>query len=207
MKPRLVPTLLLLLAGTGCSGPGARAPGREVSAPDSAATVPVIVEPTVVAFWLLAADTIAPDVRREIQEEFLRSARRMAGYLADADIALVQAGSDTVVVQLAGGFQRTIMLSGLDFPYGFVLIDPGYAEEFHTGLESIPHLEEAIADYFGLEEDPAKRPHRNRIAQHLPTCRLTVPPTARQVRAPPVPAEHRSARRPLSPACRSPARA
>jgi hypothetical protein len=68
--------------------------------------------------------------------------------------------SDTVVVRLASGYRRVIMLSGLDYPYGYVLIEPGYAEEFHTGVDAEEDLKAALDDYFGLEEDTPRPRHR-----------------------------------------------
>jgi hypothetical protein len=156
--------MALLLAG--CAGEARREPGAGSAPSDSAgsATVPVVVEPTVLAFWLRGVDTLPADDRGQVESDFARAASAVAAYLADTDIRFVRTRSDTVVVQLAGGTQRTIMLSGLDYPYGFVLIDPGYAEEFHTGLDLLDELEAAIADYFGLDEDqPTPRP-RHRIA-------------------------------------------
>lgn len=164
MRPALRILMALLLAG--CAGEARQEPGAEDAPSDSAgtATVPVLVEPTVVAFWLRGVDTLPADDRRQAESEFSRTASGVATYLADTDIRFVRTRSDTVVVQLAGGTQRTIMLSGLDYPYGFVLIDPGYAEEFHTGLDLVEDLEAAIADYFGLDEDQRTPRPRHRIA-------------------------------------------
>ena len=127
-------------------------------------TVPVIVEPTVVAFWLGAADTLPASESRQTRTDFQKLAGEIARYLSDTDVRLIRTASDTVVIQLAGGTQRMVMLSGLDFPYGFVLIDPGYAEEFHTGMDLVADLEDAIADYFGLADDQRESRPRHRIA-------------------------------------------
>jgi hypothetical protein len=125
---------------------------------------PVVRGATVVAFWLAAADTVPEAERRTAQEEFRRSNLKVAKYLGDTDIALVGTVNDTVVIELAGGKRRVVMLSGLDFPYGYVLIDPGYAEEFHTGIDADQDLQDAIDDYFGLEADNPGPRHR--IAHH-----------------------------------------
>jgi hypothetical protein len=164
MRPALPILMALLLPA--CAREARRGPEAGTPPPDSAGTgpVPVIVEPTVVAFWLRGVDTLPAGDRGSIESEFSRAASGVAAYLADTDIRFVRTRSDTVVVQLAGGIQRTIMLSGLDYPYGFVLIDPGYAEEFHTGLDLLDDLEAAIADYFGLDEDQRTPRPRHRIA-------------------------------------------
>jgi hypothetical protein len=152
-------------AAIGVLGCGKRAqsprPERD-SAPS--VTVPVLVEPTVVAFWLSSTDTLPEPEARQTRVDFQRLVGEVARYLSDTDVRLVRSASDTVVIQLAGGVQRMVMLSGLDFPYGFVLIDPGYAEEFHTGMDLLADLEDAIADYFGLDDTQRESRPRHRIA-------------------------------------------
>jgi hypothetical protein len=156
---------------TGAWGGCRSAPVRRAGVPGATArsfhpspTTPVITTATVVAFWLGAADTLAADVTREARADFKRSNQVVAEYLGDTDIALVATVSDTVAVQLERGPRRLVMLSGLDFPYGYLLIEPGYAEEFHTGLTADQDLEDAIDDYFGLNDDgPAPAP-KHRIA-------------------------------------------
>jgi len=166
-RPSDLPTFTLSLAGAvlvaaGCAS--ARTP-REKPGSTSVSFVtggeaPVVRVATVVAFWLTAADTVPEAARRTAQEEFRRSNSTVAKYLGDTDIALVGTVNDTVVVELAGGKRRVIMLSGLDFPYGYVLIEPGYAEEFHTGIDADQDLQDAIDDYFGLEADSPGPRHR-----------------------------------------------
>lgn len=131
---------------------------------DSAVTVPVIVEPTVVAFWLSRTDTLPAPALAQARAGYQKLAEEIGRYLSDTDVRFVRTASDTVVVQLAGGVERKVMLSGLDFPYGFVLIDPGYAEEFHTGIDLLADLEDAIADYFGLDDHQRESKPRHRIA-------------------------------------------
>ena len=126
-----------------------------------------------VAFWLGATDSIPAAARDTAREEFRRSNAVVARYLEDTDISLVATVNDTVVIQLGTGFHRTVMLSGLDFPYGYLLIEPGFAEEFHTGIESADDLESAIDDYFGLGNDSPAPKHR--IAQCTP-CLTTLFP-------------------------------
>ncbi len=154
-------------AWCGCRSAPVRRAGVPGATPRSfhpSPTTPVIATATVVAFWLSAADTLSADVTREARADFKRSNQVVAEYLGDTDIALVATVSDTVAVQLERGPRRLVMLSGLDFPYGYLLIEPGYAEEFHTGLTADQDLEDAIDDYFGLNDDgPAPAP-KHRIA-------------------------------------------
>ena len=155
---------LALLALSGCAA--GRTATRKAESPDSAlgGAVPLITKASVVAFWLPAADTIVEVERTSARVAFRRSNAMVAHYLSDTDILLFAAVKDTVVIELAGGTRRIVMLSGLDYPYGYVLIEPGYAEEFHTGVTADEDLQAAIDDYFGLESD-SPRP-RHRIALH-----------------------------------------
>jgi len=161
VAPRWAVLAALALAACGAERParGARAveAGRTLT---PGTTVAVLTDAAVVAFWLKAADTIPVDVRRRVREEFRRSNLAVADYLSDTDVGIVATVNDTVIVQLESGERRLVMLSGLDFPYGYVFIEPGYAEEFHTGLAGDDDLEGAIDDYFGLEDDtPEPRHH------------------------------------------------
>ncbi len=154
---------LLFLAGCG-DGSAPVPPGRTDRAPAVMTAVPVVVQPTVVGFWLRGTDTLPREEARAARTEYLRLAEGVARYLQDTDIQFARVETDTVVVQLGGGVQRSIMLTGLDYPYGFLLIDPGYAEEFHTGLDLLEDLEDAIVDYFGLDDDRRAVRPRHRIA-------------------------------------------
>jgi hypothetical protein len=144
-------------------------------------SVAVITGATVVAFWLKGADTIARAARRQVQNEFRRSNQALARYLSDTDVGIVATVGDTLLVRLSSGVERVVMLSGLDYPYGYVFIEPGFAEEFHTGLDSDNDLESAVDDYFGLEDD-APAPRRQ-IASCWPEAqRLPGRPGPRMIR-------------------------
>lgn len=152
--------LALALAACGAERPGRAAPGVPAGRSlTPGASVAVLTDAAVVAFWLKAADTIPAEARRRVREEFRRSNAAVADYLSDTDVGIVATVNDTVIVQLASGERRLVMLSGLDFPYGYILIEPGYPEEFHTGLVGDGDLESAIDDYFGLEDDPPEPRH------------------------------------------------
>jgi len=164
IRARLLGGGLLCLAGCSPRAPVARQretrSARFTLPPGS----PVITQASVVAFWLGSADTIPERSRLAIREGFRRSNAMIATYLSDTDIQLVASVGDTVVILLANGVRRIVQLTGLDFPYGYVLIDPGYAEEFHTGLPDDDDLRDALDDYFGLESDTTGPRHR--IALH-----------------------------------------
>jgi hypothetical protein len=157
---RVVLVLVLLAAcGPGeLSRRGDRGPEPPVIV---GAAVPVVGDAAVIAFWLGAVDTLPEPSRRAIQKEFRRSNDAIADYLSDTDVAMVTTLSDTVVVE-ADGERYLVLLSGFDFPFGYLLIDPGYDEEFHTGLTIDEDLEAAIDEYFELAD--ADSLDRRRIA-------------------------------------------
>ena len=165
LMPRAIRMVLLgasLLCLAGCSARAPVARRRETRSarfivPPGAA---VITQASVVAYWLASADSIPERSRLAIRDGFRRSNAMIAKYLSDTDIQLVATVSDTVVIQLPNGVRRIVQLTGLDFPYGYVLIDPGYAEEFHTGLPDDDDLRDALDDYFGLESDTPGPRHR-----------------------------------------------
>lgn len=168
---RAAAVLAATLAFIGCrpesrpQGAPAQVAGRTL-APGS--SVAILTDAAVVAFWLTSADTIPTEARHRVREEFRRSNQAIAGYLSDTDVGIVATVNDTVMVQLQNGARRLVMLSGLDFPYGYLFVEPGYAEEFHTGLVGDDALESAIDDYFGLEDDTPEPRHRIAAADGAP---------------------------------------
>lgn len=168
--------LLIVLVACGRGGGPPRA-GRGAEPPVIVGpAVPVIGDAAVIAFWLGAVDTLPEQSRRAIQKEFRRSNDAIADYLSDTDIAMVTTLSDTVVVE-ADGERYLVLLSGFDLPFGYLLIEPGYDEEFHTGLTIDEDLEAAIDEYFELES--ADSLERRRIAaaraSRLPSYASLVP--------------------------------
>ena len=155
-------TLSTLLVAGAALLPGCHSkpePGS-AKAPVASTVVPMVREASVVAFWLKSADTLHEADRDNARAEFRRSTQVAADYLDDTDVTLLATLQDTVLIHLEGGGTRVVMLSGLDYPYGYVFIDPGYAEEFHTGPIDDDALEDALDDYFGLEPADSTPPHR-----------------------------------------------
>jgi hypothetical protein len=156
---RAIQTLIVALNAC-LAGCRSQPPQGSAQAPVATADVPVIRTAAVVAFWLRSTDTLPSGELRRTREEFRRSNQVVADYLDDTDVSLLATVQDTVLVHLEGGGTRVIMLSGLDYPYGYVFIEPGYAEEFHTGPSSDDDLEDALDDYFGIEPADSTPPRR-----------------------------------------------
>lgn len=162
---RIPRTALALIAGSlmACT---AEAPRRQLAAdqvgsgPPFNPSLPILDHATVVGFWLTAVDTLPPQAVRTIREQFRRSNEAVQKYLEGSDVSMVTTVSDTLYIQLVDGRRRMVTLTGLDFPYGYIFIEPGYAEEFHTGIGEIEDLEAGIDSYFGFESDEPAPKHR-----------------------------------------------
>jgi hypothetical protein len=120
---------------------------------------PVVREPTVVAFWLPASDTLRGGKEADLLDDFRSYTALVANDLDDAGIALVATTADSVIVESEGAPRRVIMLGGLDFPFGYVLIDPGMPETILTGVSTDDELMDQVDWYFGTDEpDPDSIP-------------------------------------------------
>ena len=124
---------------------------------DSVLTLPRLVDaPAVVVFWLAASDTLHPDDAATAYDEITLAAEGIVEALAAYDIALLPTHADTVFLALPNRQRRTIMLSGLEFPFGFVLIEPGGAERILAGVYGEAELLDEIRVYFDLPEDSTR---------------------------------------------------
>jgi hypothetical protein len=115
----------------------------------------VIANPAVVVFWLRAADTLAADDRDTAFADLRSYTADVAGYLATNDIRLLATHSETLYVELPSRRRRTILLSGLDYPFGYVLVDPGGPERILTGVYAGDDLLDELRAYFDLPDDSA----------------------------------------------------
>jgi hypothetical protein len=137
-----------------------------------AGTAPVVRGPTVVAFWLPASDTLAGGEGPDLLDEFRATTAGVAPALEEAEIALVATAADSIVVELEDGPRRVISLRGLDYPFGYVLVQPGYAETILTGVSTEEELLDEVAWYFDLDEaDPDSLPGRA-VSAPTPRARL-----------------------------------
>jgi hypothetical protein len=65
-----------------------------------------------------------------------------------------------VYVTLANKQRRAILLSGLDYPFGYVLVDPGGPERILTGVYSDDDLLDELRAYFDLPNASDSTPPR-----------------------------------------------
>jgi hypothetical protein len=126
----------------------------EVASADSADSVllkpRVVTEPSVVVFWLAAADTFSADDQAEALDELNSTTEGIAATLARHNIKLVPTNSDTIYVALPNRQRRMILLTGVDYPFGYVLVEPGAAERILAGLYADDELLDEVEAYFDL---------------------------------------------------------
>lgn len=118
---------------------------------DSALLTPrVVTEPTVVVFWLAAADTLSADDQAQALDELNFTTEGIAATLRQHHITLVPTNSDTIYIALPNHQRRMILLSGVDYPFGYVLVEPGTAERILAGVYSDEELLDEVEAYFDL---------------------------------------------------------
>jgi hypothetical protein len=132
--------------------------GCRAAPPKPAAQLPAdsgyIRVATVVAFTLPAADTLDAESGAEKLREFEAYTQLVLPMLEEQGIAVRSTHSDSLVVILENGPTRVIMLRGLDYPFGYVLVEPGFAETIMTGVVTDEELLDEASYYFGLEDEP-----------------------------------------------------
>ena len=134
-------------------------------AADSVLLTPrLITEPTVIVFWLAAADTFSADDQEEALDELNFATERIESTLARAHLKLVPTNSDSIYVALPNRQRRLVLLSGVDYPFGYVLVAPGVAERILAGLYSDDELLDEIEAYFDLPPSTDSIPSRPRIS-------------------------------------------
>ncbi len=113
----------------------------------------IITGPSVVVFWLQAGDTLTRDSAQSAGIDLDYYTEQVAPTLAANGIALLPTNADTVYVELADHERRAVVLSGLDYPYGYLLVDPGGPERILTGIYSSDALFDEFGAYFDLPVD------------------------------------------------------
>ena len=110
----------------------------------------VIAEPTVVVFWLSGADTLSAADQAEALDELNYTTEGIAPILTRHNIKLVPTNSDTIYVALPNRQRRMILLTGVDYPFGYVLLQPGTAERILAGVYADDELLDEVEAYFDL---------------------------------------------------------
>jgi hypothetical protein len=156
----------LLIALVACRG-RADLPvvGDPAARPDSARAL-VVQEAAVVAFWLPASDTLAPGEGAVLLDDFRDFTRLVGPFLDDRGIPLLATNAESLLVERGDGPRRVIMLTGLDFPFGYVLVEPGYAESILTGVSTEEELLDEVDWYFGLEGEGRPEARRPMVVLH-----------------------------------------
>jgi hypothetical protein len=110
----------------------------------------VVTGPTVVVFWLAGADTLSADDQAEALDELNYATEGVAPILQRHNIQLVPTNADTIYVTLPNRQRRMILLTGVDYPFGYVLLQPGTAERILAGVYADDELLDEVEAYFDL---------------------------------------------------------
>lgn len=154
--------MLAALVALGCdSGPRLAAPLTGIAGVHAAPRV--VTGRAAVLFWLSSADTLSTDSAAIAMEQLQQTASDLGEVLARYDVALLATSSSRLVIGGPGRPRRPVSLDGLDYPWGVVLVDPGFPEQIITGPVDADALEELVWTYFDLENTPATR-HDLRVA-------------------------------------------
>ena len=166
--PMRLRALLVLVLTLGCRGhPASRsaATGERADlglrdpkdSADSVLKTPRVVSgPSVVVFWLAEADTLNPEDAASAYDELSAATEGVLDALTAFDIKLLPTNSETVYVALPNHKRRPILVSGLDYPFGYVLIEPGSPERLLTGVYAEDELMDELRAYFDLPEDTTR---------------------------------------------------
>ena len=118
---------------------------------DNALLTPRVVKgPTVIVFWLPAADTLSADDQAEALDDLNNATDHIAPSLKRHNITLLPTNAETIYVALPNRQRRTILLSGVDYPFGYVLLEPGTAERILAGVYNDDELQDEVEAYFDL---------------------------------------------------------
>ncbi len=126
---------------------------------DTALTVPrVVTQPSVIVFWLAASDTLHPDDAAAAVDDLNYYTEQISADLAQWGIALLPTNADTLYIGLPNDKRRPVLLSGLEFPFGYVIAEPGGVERILPGIYSAEELLDEVRVYFDLADDTVAAP-------------------------------------------------
>jgi hypothetical protein len=170
-------TLVALVVGCGRRADDARPVDRaavdqlleEFGTPgprDSALVAPrLITGPTIVVFWLAAADTLHPDDAAAALDDLNYYTEQIGPRLTAWGVALVPTNADTLYIALPNDKRRAVLLTGLELPFGYVIAEPGGVERILPGVYAAEELIEEIQVYFDLEDDTTVSPEPKVITE------------------------------------------
>jgi hypothetical protein len=124
----------------------------------------VVTGPSVIVFWLPAADTFSADDQAEALDDLNNATEQIAPTLKQHSIQLLPTNAETIYVALPNRQRRTILLSGIDYPFGYVLVEPGTAERILAGVYSDDELQDELEAYFDLPPAADSTAARPRIS-------------------------------------------
>ncbi len=124
---------------------------------DSVLNTPrLITDRTVVVFWIHAGDTLNADDAASALEDLNYYTDKVSPLLKAYGITLVPTNSDTVYLALPNNRRQPIMLTGLEYPFGYLLVEPGGVERVLAGVYADDELLDEIKAYFDLPDDTTK---------------------------------------------------
>ena len=118
----------------------------------------VVSEAAVVVFWLPASDTLYPDDAAAAYGEMTLATEGVVDALTAFDIRIYPTNADTLYIELPNRRRRAVTLSGLDYPFGYVLVEPDGAERVLPGVYGQAELLDEIRAYFDLPDDTLSAP-------------------------------------------------
>ena len=155
-------TLVVITSLAACHGRSAAVATRDVDSvtlvdaspgdtTDSALRSPrVVTGPTVIVFWLQAADSFSADDQAQALDDLNNTTESVAPVLQRNKITLLPTNAETIYVALPNKQRRVIVLSGIDYPFGYVLVEPGLAERILAGVYDEDELLDEVEAYFDL---------------------------------------------------------
>jgi hypothetical protein len=93
----------------------------------------VIEHSAAVVFWLRDVDTLQSDSAVAAVQDVTALSQDLVDLLSDTDVAVYFTTRSRIYVRAQLAPRRVVTLNGLDFPWGVVFVEPGYAEQIVTG--------------------------------------------------------------------------
>ncbi|HKP28785.1 MAG TPA: hypothetical protein VJU15_05260 [Gemmatimonadales bacterium] len=153
MQRLLVPLVFAIVA----CGKEPKVPQQLLDAGVTAAP-DVIMHPAAVVFWLRDVDTLEADSAVAAVQDLTSMSEDLVDLLSDTDVTVYFTTRSRIYVRARLAPRRVVTLNGLDFPWGVVFVEPGYAEQIVTGPVAPPDFRDMVYDYFGLDDERPSGP-------------------------------------------------